>query len=74
MNKKHDQWSRVKSKQQFNAQRIVVFDMEDDLKKFFKDPAFTTPCKPEDSNFLFDPDDYHKDQNGFDTGDYNLTE
>jgi hypothetical protein len=35
--------------------------MVDDLKKFLKDPAFTTPCNPEDSDFLFDPDEYQKD-------------
>ena len=48
--------------------------MEDDLKKFLKDPAFTSICKPEDSDFIFDPDDYHKDQTAFDTNDYALTE
>jgi hypothetical protein len=48
--------------------------MEEDLKKFLKDPAFTTSCKPEDSDFLFDPDDYHKDKNAFDIADYTLNE
>ena len=48
--------------------------MEEDLKKFLKDPAFTTSCRPEDSDFLFDPDDYHKDKNAFDIADYTLSE
>ena len=49
-------WSRVKTRDQFNAKRIVVFDLEQDLKKLRKDKMFSELVEENKDQFLFDPD------------------
>jgi hypothetical protein len=51
----------------------VVFDLDDDLKKLKKDDHFTTQCIPSDSRFDFDPENFSKDKEDFDTSKHALS-
>ena len=59
-------WSRVKTRDQFNAKRIVVFDLEQDLKKLRKDKLFSELVEENKDQILFDPDTHPYEEQLYD--------
>ena len=40
-------WSRVKTREQFTAKKVVVFDYDTDMRKLMKDEVFTEQVAPD---------------------------